>query len=520
MYKKTVTELVNGLKNKEFSSADITKAYLERIKKFDAKLNSFITVTRDNALALAKQIDDGMHNNTHRQATSATSFNSIVNAAAPTAIDVDGAHSSSQLSSALAGIPIAYKDIFCTNGIKTSCGSKMLDNFIAPYNATVVERLNSHGCVMLGKTNMDEFAMGSSNENSYYGAVKNPWDLSKVSGGSSGGSAAAVAARLTPIALGTDTGGSIRQPAAFCGVTGIKPTYGLVSRYGFAAFASSLDQAGILAQTAADIALLLQIIAGFDEKDSTSAYFTPPNYSAALNTKLCGLKIGLPKEYFDASLDKNIATLIDAAIKEFEKLGATVKTVSLPNLHLAISAYYVIAPAECSSNLARYDGIRYGYRCNNPHNLIDLYMRSRSEGFGAEVKRRIMIGTYVLSAGYYESYYLQAQKIRQLIKNDFVSAFEDVDVIACPTTPTTAFAIGAKTSDPVNMYLSDIYTVPVNMAGVAGIAFPVGFSSDERLPVSMQLIGNYFSEAQLLNAVHQYQQVTNWHTMIPAEFEF
>lgn len=481
MYRKNIAQLIQGLKKKEFSCVEIAEYYLNRIKKIDPQLNSFITVTPDIALAQARAAEDKL-----------SSF-------------------------PLAGVPIAYKDLFCTHGVKTSCGSKMLDNFIAPYDATVVERLNQQHCVMLGKTNMDEFAMGSSNETSYYGAVKNPWNLTKVAGGSSGGSAAAVAARLAPAALGTDTGGSIRLPAALCGITGLKPTYGLVSRYGMAAFASSLDQAGVLAQTAEDIAIVMQAIAGFDDRDSTSATFTPPDYSATLSNSIAGLRVGIPREYFDTGLDSNIASLIDAAIKELEKMGAKTVPISLPNTNLAIPAYYVICPAECSTNLARYDGVRYGHRCENPRDLLDLYMRSRSEGFGAEVKRRIMIGTYVLSAGYYDAYYRQAQKVRQLIKNEFAAVFEKVDVIACPSTPTTAFAIGAKTQDPLSMYLLDIFTAPTNLAGIAGIAFPIGFCGNG-LPTSMQLIGNYFSEALLLNVVHKYQEITGWHTKIPPQF--
>jgi len=493
MHRKTISQLIAGLKKREFSCSDIVKSYIERIKKFDNQLNSFITITEADALIQAKIIDDKLSRSDHSQN-----------------------HNYEDRYHRLTGIPVAYKDIFCTQGVKTSCGSKMLDNFISPYDATVVERLRNANCVMLGKTNMDEFAMGSSNETSYYGPVKNPWNLAKVAGGSSGGSAAAVAACLTPASFGTDTGGSVRQPAALCGITALKPTYGLISRYGIAAFASSLDQAGIFAKTAEDIALILSTVAGFDDKDSTSIAVAIPDYTKTLTTPLAGLKIGLPKEYFTASLDQDIVNTLSAAIKELEKLGATTKEISLPNSHLAIPAYYVIAPAECSSNLSRYDGVRYGYRCQQPLDLNDLFTRSRTEGFGDEVKRRIMIGTYVLSAGYYDAFYLKAQKIRQLIKNDFLTAFNDVDVILSLTSPTVAFNFGEKAQDPVNMYLSDIYTVSVNLAGLPGVSVPVGFNHN--LPVGMQLIGNYFTEAQLLNIAHQYQQVTDWHTNIPLQF--
>ena len=484
MYNKSITELSAALASKEISSRELTQVFLARIAQYDTKLNSFVTVTADLALEQA--------------------------AAADARIAKGKAHS-------LTGIPIAHKDLFCTRGIKTSCGSKMLDNFIAPYNATAVERLAVHDVVLLGKTNMDEFAMGSSNENSYYGPVKNPWDMARVSGGSSGGSAAAVAARLCTAATGTDTGGSVRQPAALCGLTGIKPTYGRISRYGMIAYASSLDQAGVFTQTAADAALLLNAMAGMDEKDSTSADYPVADYSADLQQDLSGLKIGIPEEYFDKGLDEKIACLIQNAIKELEKLGATVKAVHLPNNHLSIPAYYIIAPAECSSNLSRFDGVRYGYRCENPQDLTDLYKRSRGEGFGKEVQRRIMIGTYALSAGYYDAYYLKAQKIRRIIAEDFKKAFQEVDVIIGPTSPTTAFKIGEKVDDPISMYLSDIYTIAVNLAGLPGLSIPVGFS--EGLPVGMQLIGSYFNEARLLNIAHRYQQVTDWHQQVPNGFK-
>ena len=483
MHTKTIAELSQGLHQKHFSSLELTQYFLHRIQEHNKILNAFVTVTDELALTQAKAAD---------------------------------ARLASGDSTTLTGIPIAQKDIFCTKGVRTSCGSKMLDTFIAPYDATVVERFNQAGAVMLGKLNMDEFAMGSSNETSYYGPVKNPWDVGTVPGGSSGGSAAAVAARIAPGATGTDTGGSIRQPAAFCGITGIKPTYGRVSRWGMIAFASSLDQGGPMARTAEDCALMLQAMAGFDEKDSTSVNRPVADYSATLNDGLKGLRIGLPKEFFGEGLDPDIAKLIHEAIAEYEKLGATVKEVSLPNMNLSGPAYYVVAPAECSSNLARFDGVRYGHRCENPKDLHDLYTRSRGEGFGAEVKRRILIGTYVLSAGYYDAYYLKAQKIRRLISEDFKQAFQEVDVIMGPTSPSVAFRFGEKSADPIAMYLSDIYTIAVNLAGLPGMSLPVGFSNN--LPVGMQLIGDYFSESRLLNVAHQYQQVINWHSRAPTEF--
>lgn len=483
MHRKTIAELASELSSKKISSIELTKLFLERIKQFDEKLNSFITVTEEHALKAAEEADKKI---------------------------------AQGKASALTGIPIVQKDIFCTDGIKTSCGSRMLDNFIAPFDSTVVKNLKAAGTVMLGKTNMDEFAMGSSNENSYYGPVKNPWNLACVSGGSSGGSAAAVAARLTPGGTGTDTGGSIRQPAALCGITGLKPTYGRVSRYGMIAFASSLDQGGPFGKSVEDVALLLNAMAGFDERDSTSVNQAVPDYRATLNDSIKGLRIGLPKEYFSKDLNSDVAKIIQAAIKEYEKMGAVVKEIALPNTALATPAYYVIAPAECSSNLARYDGVRYGYRCKDPIDLEDLYKRSRSEGFGNEVKRRIMIGTYVLSAGYYDAYYLKAQKIRRLICDDFNQAFKDVDVILSPTTPTPAFKLGEKTTDPISMYLSDIYTIAVNLAGLPGISIPAGFVNN--LPIGLQLIGNLFGEAKLLNVAHQYQKVTDWHTRMPEGF--
>lgn len=483
MHHKTITELTHDLHAKKISSVELTQHYLNRIKQHDEKLNSFITITEEEALKAAH------------------------------AADQQRAKGESAL---LTGIPIAHKDIFCTDGIKTTCGSKMLENFIAPYDATVVRNMKAAGVVMLGKTNMDEFAMGSSNETSYFGIVKNPWDLHCVPGGSSGGSAAAVAAGLAPGATGTDTGGSIRQPAALCGITGLKPTYGRVSRYGMIAFASSLDHGGPFARSAADVALLLKAMAGFDERDSTSVNEPVPDYSATLNDSLQGLRIGLPKEYFSDGLSKEVGDLIDAAIKTYEKMGAVIQEISLPNTALSAPAYYVIAPAECSSNLARYDGVRYGFRCKDPVDLEDLYKRTRSEGFGSEVKRRIMIGTYALSAGYYDAYYIKAQQIRRLIRDDFAKAFQNVDVILSPTTPAPAFRLGEKMNDPISMYLSDIYTIATNLAGLPALSLPAGFV--KHLPVGMQLIGNLFAEGKLLNVAHQYQQVTDWHTRMPEGF--
>lgn len=480
MHNKTLKELSQILAKRKLSSEELTQLFLERIQKLDNKLNSFITVTPELALEQARAADQRLKAGT---------------------------------ATALTGIPIAHKDIFCTQGVKTSCGSKILDNFIAPYDATVVTQFKAAGMVMLGKTNMDEFAMGSSNETSYYGVVKNPWDLARVPGGSSGGSAAAVAARLTPAATGTDTGGSIRQPASLCNLTGLKPSYGRVSRWGMIAFASSLDQGGPITKTAEDAALLLNAMAGHDNKDSTSINEAIPDYTKALNNSIKGLKIGLPKEYIGEGLDSQVSNILNSAIKELEKLGAVIVDISLPYSHLSVPAYYVIAPAECSSNLARFDGVRYGYRCENPKDLEDLYKRTRGEGFGAEVKRRIMIGTYALSAGYYDAYYLKAQKVRQLISNDYQQAFQKVDVIIGPTAPSTAFKLGEKTTDPVSMYLSDIYTIATNLAGLPGISIPAGFINN--LPVGIQLTGKYFDEAKLLNVAHQYQLVTDWHLRVP-----
>ena len=484
MHKQTIAELDHGLRQGAFSSVELTRHYLERIARLNPRLNAYITVDADRALAAAERADS------LRQTGEA---------------------------GPLVGIPIAHKDIFCTQGLKTSCGSRMLDSFIAPYSAGVVERLERAGVVMLGKTNMDEFAMGSSNETSWYGPVRNPWDETRVPGGSSGGSAAAVAAGLCAAATGTDTGGSIRQPAALCGLTGLKPTYGRVSRWGMIAFASSLDQAGPMTRSAADAAWLLQAMAGFDPRDSTSAQEPVPDYLAGLDADLKGLRIGLPKEYFGEGLDGGVAASVATAIAEFRRLGAEVREISLPNSPLSVPTYYVVAPAECSSNLARFDGVRYGHRCADPRDLTDLYTRSRAEGFGAEVKRRIMIGTYVLSAGYYDAYYLKAQRLRHLISDDFHRAFEQVDLILGPTSPTTAFRLGDKSDDPVAMYLNDIYTIATNLAGLPGLSLPAPPSGG--LPVGLQLIGNYFQEGRLLNVAHQLQKVTDWHLAWPPGFE-
>ncbi|MFP5420349.1 MAG: Asp-tRNA(Asn)/Glu-tRNA(Gln) amidotransferase subunit GatA [Gammaproteobacteria bacterium] len=483
MHQFTLAEIARGLADKQFSSEELTRSLLARIAQLDPQLNSFITVTEELALSQA------------------------------TAADARRANGE---NGALLGAPMGHKDLFCTQDVLTSCASKILTGFKAPYNATVVEKLASAGAVTLGKLNMDEFAMGSANESSHYGAVKNPWDLTRVPGGSSGGSAAAVAARLLPAATGTDTGGSIRQPAALTNLTGIKPTYGRVSRWGMIAYASSLDQGGPLARTAEDCALMLQAMAGFDAKDSTCVDQPVDDYLAALSQPLNGLRIGLPKEYFGTGLDARIGEKVMAVVEELKKLGATIKEISLPNMQHAIPAYYVIAPAEASSNLSRFDGVRFGYRCENPVNLEDLYKRSRGEGFGAEVKRRIMVGTYALSAGYYDAYYLKAQKIRRLIKNDFVAAFNDVDVILGPTTPNLAWKLGEKNNDPVAAYLEDIYTITANLAGIPGLSMPAGFV--DGLPVGVQLLGNYFQEGRLLNVAHQYQQVTDWHIHAPSGF--
>ncbi len=482
MIHASLKQLSQALAAKQISSVELTQLFLDRIERLNPTLNAFVTVDAKKSLNLAKAAD---------------------------------ARIAAGTAGPLTGIPIAQKDIFCAEGWTTTCGSKMLANFVSPYDATVIRKMHAEaGLVSLGKTNMDEFAMGSSNETSFFGPVRNPWDTSRVPGGSSGGSAAAVAARLAPAATGTDTGGSIRQPAALCNLTGLKPTYGVVSRYGMIAFASSLDQGGPMAASAEDCALLLNTMVGFDERDSTSLDRPVEDYARDLEKPLSGLRIGLPKEFFGEGCDAEVMAAVRAAIAEYEKLGATMVEVSLPNSHLSVPAYYVIAPAEASSNLSRFDGVRYGFRAEDYANLDDMYMKSRAQGFGAEVKRRILIGTYVLSHGYYDAYYLQAQRIRRLIANDFVEAFKSCDVIMGPTSPSTAFKLGEKAADPVQMYLSDIYTIAVNLAGLPGMSVPCGFVGG--LPVGLQLIGNYFGEAQLLNVAHRYQQATDWHQRRPA----
>lgn len=480
MIEKTVAELSAALSAGEISSVELTQAYLDRIKEYNQSLNAYITVCEEGAIAQARAADEARAKGEN---------------------------------SPLLGIPLAQKDIFCTKGVATTCGSRMLENFVSPYDATVVERLNKAGAVMLGKTNMDEFAMGSSNETSYFGPVRNPWDMKRVPGGSSGGSASAVAADLCAIATGTDTGGSIRQPAAFCGITGFKPSYGRVSRWGMIAFASSLDQAGPLAKSAEDAALMMDVIAGLDDKDSTSIDRPVEDYSASLNDSLEGLRIGIPRQHFAEGLNAEVEKSVRAALAEYEKLGASITEIDLPNNHLSVSAYYVVAPAEASANLSRYDGVRYGYRCDNPADLEDMYKRTRSEGFGDEVKRRIMVGTYALSAGFYDAYYRKAQQIRRLIKQDFNEAFKQVDVIVGPTSPHTAFELGAKT-DPVTMYLEDIYTIAVNLAGLPGISIPAAPAGG--LPTGLHIVGNDFAEAKVLNVAHQLQRNTDWHKQKPA----
>ncbi|MBI2307041.1 MAG: Asp-tRNA(Asn)/Glu-tRNA(Gln) amidotransferase subunit GatA [Rhodocyclales bacterium] len=482
MIGKTLKELGAALAARQVSSVELTQLYLDRIARLNPEINAFITVDAEKSLAQAGAADARL----------------AAGDAGP-----------------LTGIPIAQKDIFCAQGWRTTCGSKMLDNFVSPYDATVIGKFDAAGAVNLGKTNMDEFAMGSSNETSYFGAVKNPWDVKRVPGGSSGGSAAAVAALMAPAATGTDTGGSIRQPAALCNLTGLKPTYGVVSRWGMIAFASSLDQAGPMARSAEDCALMLNVMAGFDDKDSTSLERATEDYTRDLEKPLAGLKIGLPKEFYGEGCDAGVMTAVQEAIAEYRKLGAETIEVSLPNMQHGVAAYYVIAPAEASSNLSRFDGVRYGYRAADYGDLDDMYRKSRAQGFGAEVKRRILIGTYVLSHGYYDAYYLQAQRIRRLIANDFVEAFKRCDVIMGPTSPCTAFGLGEKSADPVQMYLSDIYTIAVNLAGLPGMSIPCGFAGG--LPVGLQLIGDYFAEARLLNAAHRYQQATGWHLRKPGE---
>lgn len=482
MLNASLKQLATQLLQRKISSVELTKEFLKHIKALNQELNAFITLNEEMSLAQAQAADN--------------------------MIAAGEAHP-------LTGIPVAQKDIFCAKEWLTTCGSKMLSNFISPYDATVIERFNQVGAVNIGKTNMDEFAMGSSNETSYYGPVKNPWDSLAVPGGSSGGSACAIAARMAPAATGTDTGGSIRQPAALCGISGIKPTYGLVSRYGMIAFASSLDQAGPMAKSAEDLALLLNVMAGFDTRDSTSIQREPEDYAHDLEKPLGQLRIGLPREYFAKGMSNDVASAVEAAIAEYRKLGATIVEISLPNARLSIPVYYVLAPAEASSNLSRFDGVRYGYRAEQYTDLEDMYKKTRAQGFGAEVKRRILIGTYVLSHGYYDAYYLQAQKLRRLIANDFTDAFKQCDVIMGPTTPAVAFNLGEKSSDPIQMYLSDIYTSAANLAGLPAMSIPVGFG-DKNRPVGLHIIGNYFREAQMLNITHRYQQVTDWHLRVPA----
>jgi aspartyl-tRNA(Asn)/glutamyl-tRNA(Gln) amidotransferase subunit A len=483
LHSLTLTQLAVGLKNGDYSSEQLTQALLDRIVSFDKSLNAFITVTADQALAAARRADTAR----------AAGTGGVLN-----------------------GLPIVHKDIFCTKGVLTTCGSRMLENFVSPYDATVVERLGAAGAVVLGKTNMDEFAMGSSNETSYFGPVRNPWDHKRSPGGSSGGSAAAVAARLAPAATGTDTGGSIRQPAALTGTVGLKPTYGRVSRYGMIAFASSLDQAGVITRSTEDAALLLGVMAGFDERDSTSIDQPVPDYVGKLSGSIDGLRVGIVRQHFDAGLDEQCAAVVKEALAVLEAQGAVLTEVDLPNLDLSVPTYYVVAPAECSSNLSRFDGVRFGRRADNPEDLLDLYCRSRGEGFGAEVKRRIMTGTYVLSAGYYDAYYLKAQQVRQLIADDFNRAFKDVDVIAGPTSPTPAFGLGDKTDDPITMYLNDIYTIGANLAGLPALSTPCGFV--DNLPVGLHLVGPHFGEATLLRCSHQFEQHTDWHAACPEDY--
>ncbi|MCH9638046.1 MAG: Asp-tRNA(Asn)/Glu-tRNA(Gln) amidotransferase subunit GatA [Betaproteobacteria bacterium] len=481
MFNASLKQLSTQLAERKISSVELTKEFLQRIKTLNAEYNAFITVNEALSLAQAQNAD---------QIIAAGQANKLT------------------------GIPIAQKDIFCAKDWLTTCGSKMLSNFVSPYDAGVIERFNQIGAVNIGKTNMDEFAMGSSNETSFYGPVRNPWDVAAVPGGSSGGSASAVAARLAPAATGTDTGGSIRQPAALCGISGIKPTYGLVSRYGMIAFASSLDQGGPMAKSAEDLALMLGVMTGFDARDSTSLQRDSEDYTRDLEKPLSGLRIGLPKEYFAKGMSKDVECAVEQALDEYRKLGAEMVEVSLPNSQLSIPVYYVLAPAEASSNLSRFDGVRYGHRAKSYDDLNDMYRKSRAEGFGAEVKRRILIGTYVLSHGYYDAYYIKAQKVRRLITQDFVDAFKQCDIMMGPTSPTVAFNIGEKSSDPIQMYLSDIYTSAASLAGLPGMSVPIGFG-DKNRPVGLHIIGNYFKEAQMLNVAHQYQLVTDWHQRLP-----
>jgi aspartyl-tRNA(Asn)/glutamyl-tRNA(Gln) amidotransferase subunit A len=501
MQNATLSEIAAALAAKRVSSAELTQVFLERIGQLNPSLNAYITVDPDRSLAQARVAD---------------------------------ARIAAGEAGRLTGVPVAHKDIFCAKGWLTTCGSRMLANFVSPYDAHVVERLNAAGTVILGKTNMDEFAMGSSNESSFFGPVKNPWNTACVPVGSSGGSAAAVAARLAPAATGTDTGGSIRQPAALTGITGLKPTYGRVSRYGMIAFASSLDQAGAMGRSAEDVALLLTEMAGFDARDSTSIERPAEDYAIGLDRcwsdpagtnpgaqsaakPLVGLRVGVPREHFGAGLAEDVARSVRSALAELERLGARLVDISLPNSALSVPAYYVIAPAEASSNLARYDGVRYGHRSPDYADLVDMYCKSRAQGFGAEVKRRILIGTYVLSHGYYDAYYLQAQRIRRLIAQDFSQAFQECDMVMGPASPTVAFALGAKVSDPVQMYLNDIYTIPANLAGLPAMSFPCGFGAGG-LPVGLHVVGDYFSEARMLSVAYHYQRSTDWHQRVPRGF--
>ena len=485
MLNSSLSELAAALKSRKISSLELTRLHLERISKLNGELNAFITVDEARAQADAKSAD-------------ARLAGKGVAPAGP-----------------LTGIPIAHKDIFCTRGVLTTCGSRMLANFKSPYDAHVIEQFDAAGAVLLGKCNMDEFAMGSSNESSYFGPVRNPWGKRLVPGGSSGGSAAAVAARMAAAATGTDTGGSIRQPAALTGTCGLKPTYGVVSRYGIVAFASSLDQAGPLARSAEDLALMMNVMAGFDARDSTSLERPKEDYCRSLELSLSGLRIGLPKEYFGEGIEPGVRKAIEEAVRWYESQGARTVPIELPSALLGVPVYYVIAPAEASSNLSRYDGVRYGHRAKDYADLNDMYCRTRAEGFGAEVKRRLLVGTYVLSHGYYDAYYLKAQKIRRLIAQEFARAFEKCDLILGPTSPTTAFEIGAKSDDPVQMYLNDIYTIPAPLAGLPALSIPCGFDA-KGLPVGLQLMGDYFTEARLLGAAHRYQQATDWHLRVPA----
>ncbi|MBX6391900.1 MAG: Asp-tRNA(Asn)/Glu-tRNA(Gln) amidotransferase subunit GatA [Burkholderiales bacterium] len=485
MLNASLAELSAALAAKKISSVELTRSLLDRIAALNPRLNAFITVDPERSLAQARAADERI---ARGEATPLT------------------------------GIPVAHKDIWCASGWRTTCGSRMLENFVAPYDAHVIERFDAAGAVNLGKCNMDEFAMGSSNETSYFGPVRNPWNTEYVPGGSSGGSAAAVAARLAPAATGTDTGGSIRQPAALCGVSGLKPTYGLVSRYGMIAFASSLDQGGPFARSAEDLALLLNVMTGFDARDSTSLERAPEDYTRSLSNPLAGLRIGLPRQYFGEGLADDVRAAVEAALEELRKQGASTVDIDLPNCGLSVPAYYVIAPAEASSNLSRFDGVRYGYRAPEYADLDDMYCKTRAQGFGAEVKRRILIGTYVLSHGYYDAYYLQAQRVRRLIAEDFKAAFKQCDVIVGPTTPTVAFKLGEKASDPVQMYLNDIYTIAANLAGLPAMSIPCGFGANG-LPVGLHLVGNYFDEARMLNVAHRYQLATDWHKRMPQGIE-